>query len=147
MKNITIIILSIAVMASAGCGKTHCPAFPPHLVAYYPYSVGDVLKFANPDNDTVAYKVSSVETSGKESFSWNCACSCGFSHRFATEIDTSAPKRLFMESVIYGGDNEIEIMCYITDSYHGDHLYFTKENINPHDPESIRLLEIGRAHV
>ena len=136
MKNITLIILT-ALMASTGCKDTHCPAFPAHLVDYYPYHIGDILKFTNPANDTIAVKINNVETSGKESFAWNCKCACGFNHHYTAEgIGTS---KFQIGGSIYGSDNSISIWSKLADVYNFDNLYFTKENINPHALENSHI--------
>ena len=139
MKNITLIILTIAVLANAGCGKTHCPAFPPHLVDYYPYHVGDILRFANSKNDTIAVKISNVDTSGKESYAWNCGCSCGISHSFATEIDPLLIGQMFMTGGMYGDEDDIRIACCVSDTQSSGNFSLWKENINPRDPKNIQL--------
>ena len=138
MKNVLIIILISVVIAGVGCRDTHCPAFPLHLVDYFPYHIGDVLKFTNPENDTVSLKIYSVETSGESSFAWNCACSCGFSHSFkAEEMDTFGFQ---IEGSILGGDNYIAMSCNLSDYYYySDNLFFSKENVNPHVPESSHI--------
>ena len=129
------------VIANSGCKDTHCPAFPPHLVDYYPYRIGDVLKFSNPENDTMSLKINFVETSDKFSFGWNCKCSCEFAHSFQTEIDPLTPPGwMYLEGRIYGSeDDRMSIMCHINDSHIGDHLYLDKKNINPHVPESSHI--------
>ena len=139
MKNIVIIFLISVVVANTGCKDTHCPAFPPHLVDYYPYRIGDVLMFTNLENDTISVKISSVETSDESSFAWNCECSCDFSHHFITEIDPLALKWLFMEGFIYGGEGYIGIDCRIGDLKSSGNFSFLKENINPHVPENSHI--------
>ena len=122
MKNITLIIFTITVMASASCRKTNCPAFPPHLVDYYPYHAGGILRFTNSENDTIAVKINNVETSGKESFAWNCGCSCGFSHSFITEgMDTT---KFQIEGGISGSDNHIIMWSTLSDFYNYNNFLF-----------------------
>ena len=127
------------VMTNAGCSKTHCPAFPAHLVDYYPYHVGDVLKFTNPANDTIAVKIISVETSKENSFGFGCDCACGFSHYFTAEgIDTL---KFLIGGGISGSDNSLLMSCRLSDFYNFyDVLYFRKESIYPHAPEVNKIL-------
>ena len=136
MKNIVIIIIAFA--ASTGCKNTHCPAFPAHFVDYYPYHVGDILRFANSENDTIALKISIVDTSGEESFGFGCDCACEFYHHFTTKgVDTS---KFFIEGGIHGSNNYVTGNSRFSDFYnYHDIFYFKKENINPHDPENSNI--------
>ena len=139
MKNKIIIIITIVVMASASCGKTYCPAFPPHLMDYYPYHVGDILKFTNSANDTIAMKVNSVDTSVEESFGFGCDCACGFYHNFTTEIDPLLLEQIFMSGGMYGDEDYIRIAFGIADPHNGNEFYLIKEDINPFAPENSNI--------
>ena len=139
MKNITLIIFTIAIMASTGCKDTHCPAFPAHLVDYYPYHAGDILRFCNPANDTIAVMVNSVETSEEFSFANNCKCVCEFGHTFSTERDPLLLGQMFMTGGMYGDEDDIGITCCISDSQSSGNFSLWKENINPRDPKNIQL--------
>jgi hypothetical protein len=56
-KNILLAILGAAL--STACSSTvDCPGFPENLVDYFPYQVGDTLRFVNENNDTLAFDVS-----------------------------------------------------------------------------------------
>ena len=61
------------------CEETYCPAFPDHLIDYYPYKVGDVLKFENQNNDTISFYVNGVKATTQHFvyqrwFSKCCSC-------------------------------------------------------------------------
>jgi len=68
-----------------GCRDIQCPAFPEKLLAYFPYENEDLIKFKNPDNDTLAFTVKNTSASGPNSYGWNCKCSCGSEAYFETE--------------------------------------------------------------
>jgi hypothetical protein len=56
-KNILLAILGAAL--STACSSTvDCPGFPENLVDYFPYQVGDTLRFVNENSDTLAFGVS-----------------------------------------------------------------------------------------
>jgi len=46
-----LLIFFLFTFSFIGCKETQCPAFPPSLIEYFPYSIGDEMKFTNIDND------------------------------------------------------------------------------------------------
>jgi hypothetical protein len=51
---------AVTMLLSTSCKQEECPAFPEHLVDYYPYKVGDMLRFVNQNNDTISDYVKTV---------------------------------------------------------------------------------------
>ena len=54
-----ITINCIGFLFITGC-KLYCPAFPDHLVDYFPYKMGDTLSFINQHNDTIAFYINFI---------------------------------------------------------------------------------------
>ncbi|MCL2028760.1 MAG: hypothetical protein FWG79_09800 [Bacteroidales bacterium] len=55
ITTLSAVLLGLAGMLSTtSCGKK-CIGFPEHLVDYYPYKVGDTLRFENSDKDTLSF--------------------------------------------------------------------------------------------
>ena len=76
MKKSLIIIFLFAAITLAGCKERCNPAFPPTLVDYFPYVIGDEYKFMTGDQErTLVFTVNDVKVSEEECFPWNCKCS------------------------------------------------------------------------
>ncbi|MDR3236146.1 MAG: hypothetical protein LBT48_05390 [Prevotellaceae bacterium] len=78
-----ILTLCSAALFAACHRDLHCPAFPDHIADYYPYQLGDTLKFTNQKNDTVMdfviinwYKTEVHTIDGNSDGA--CGCSYGF---------------------------------------------------------------------
>ena len=78
LKLITkIAAISVIVILLAISCKEDCPAFPKHLIDYYPYKTGDILKFENSNNDTIEYIVRGISITEKHSIDGGCSkCAC-----------------------------------------------------------------------
>lgn len=71
----------------SSCGKTYCPAFPEHLVDYFPYKRGDTLLFINQHNDSLLFNVSALGKAEESSFEGLlCKCACPLNELFFTAI-------------------------------------------------------------
>ena len=57
--------------------KIYCPAFPEHLIDYFPYHKGDTLSFVNQNKDTLSFLVSDIEKSEEVSESEPMCSKCG----------------------------------------------------------------------
>ncbi len=72
MKALIFIVLTISL---GSCKESYCPAFPVHLIDYYPYSKGDLVQFKNMNSDTQSIKILTNWVSDGYSFERNCKCS------------------------------------------------------------------------
>ena len=76
MKTKILITFScIGFLFLASC-KEDCPAFPDHLVDYFPYRIGDSLLFVNQNNDTILFRVSEISITKESSISKCGKCKC-----------------------------------------------------------------------
>jgi len=73
---IIFILCCVCYLYLTSCGKTHCPAFPEHLVDYFPYNKGDSLLFTNQHNDSVLFIISTIGKTQAHSFEKRCDCAC-----------------------------------------------------------------------
>lgn len=136
MKKLIGIIL---ITCLAGCKDTHCPAFPPNLLDYFPYSKDEELRFENEDGDTLLLVVTNSWASDAYSFEWNCKCSCGANAGFETGYSTNYAIKLKGE--INLGENSFEIINYLFDMYeYNDVFKYSIEELNPYNDEQILSL-------
>jgi hypothetical protein len=93
-KNILLAILGAASLTSCDIvggifsKDVNCPGFPEHLVDYYPYKQGDTLKFANQNNDTISFTVSSVAKSQEETIEAALGCGGANFYVYTTKWDS-----------------------------------------------------------
>jgi hypothetical protein len=129
MKKLIGIILIIWL---TGCKDTHCPAFPPSLLDYFPYSKGEELRFDNEDGDTLLLVVTNSWASDAYSFEWNCKCSCGANAGFETSLDESFLVSI-KGSIELSNDTKVSIIsCSISDGIiSSDDFFFRVNDINP----------------
>ena len=107
MRTIVIFTLCcISCLLLTSCGKTHCPAFPEHLVDYFPYNKGDSLSFVNQHNDTLSFCVERGGATKKWSFGSNCKCECDTPSAFLFAIQITKPKWTSIETKISVGGYE-----------------------------------------
>lgn len=126
------LILVIIVLSLIGCKDTNCPAFPPSLVEYFPYTDGNELKFKNSNSDTLILIVNKNWASDSYSFEWNCKCACGADAGF--ETDYSEKYSLSITGTIGIGDNNFELICNFYDStVHNDVLSYFKQGVYPYN--------------
>ena len=141
MKTMFFITIScIGWLCLLSCGKTYCPAFPEHLVDYFPYNKGDTLLFVNQNNDSILFIVDTVEKTENYSFGWGCGCECEKYFMFAARVNNRAS--------INGNIHLIErskICINLNDGYFdgatstSSFLYFEKTEKETFDPKNSAL--------
>ena len=57
------ILLVTSVLILFGCGDEFCPGFPKEYEDYLPYEKGQILRFDNGKNDTIAYEIQYIDIS------------------------------------------------------------------------------------
>ena len=57
------ILLVTSALILFGCGEEFCPGFPKVYEDYLPYEKGQILKFDNGKNDTIAYEIQYIDIS------------------------------------------------------------------------------------
>ena len=77
---IIFILCSISYLFLTSCGRTYCPAFPEHIVDYFPYKENDTLLFVNHNNDSVSFVIDLIGKTEDHSYGWRCGCSCSNSY-------------------------------------------------------------------
>lgn len=75
------------ILAFTSCGETECPAFPEESTGWFPYAVGNIIKFTE-NSDSHNFKVIQFEKTGFYSFSNRCDCECESSMSFKTEMNS-----------------------------------------------------------
>ena len=80
---IKITLCCICWLLLASCERTYCPAFPEHLVDYFPYNIGDSLLFINQYNDSVSFILFTIAKTEAHSFGNRCDCACDNLYGFA----------------------------------------------------------------
>ena len=125
MQKVTIII--IVLLTITGCKKTHCPEYPATL-NYFPYSVGQELKFVDSQQNIQSFTIEHKNNSKAESFAWNCKCACGahsISYTNENQDSLSLQFKVFIDGG-YGSDvtaHSINVGCSFQYSYeYSDHL-------------------------
>lgn len=78
----------VFILAITSCGETDCPAFPEESAGWFPYAVGNTIKFTE-NSDSHNFKVTQFEKTGNYSFSNRRDCECEASLSFKTEINQS----------------------------------------------------------
>jgi hypothetical protein len=133
------LILILLIISLVSCKETYCPAFPTHLIDYYPYSKGDVLLFKNSNNDTLTLIVINDWASDNYSFDWNCKCSCGAEAGFDTDMSSDFSLRI--SGNINIAENNIEFISNFYDSITNNDIFsYYQEGINPFSKEQISTL-------
>ena len=137
MRILLVIILAAGI---ASCKQTHCPAFPPSLLNYFPYTKGETLKFQNQNNDTLALVINKNWSSDSYSFDWNCKCSCGANAGFETEMDTSFLVKV-NGTIDISNDTKVSIInFYISDDkISSDDFFYRIDGVNPFLEENYSL--------
>jgi hypothetical protein len=92
----TIAILLCCLSLSNCAGSTYCPAFPEHLVDYFPYKIGDTLFFVNQNRDTLLFLVSDVYKSEETTVTKCGKCRCSLPVYSVEAYDTVRLKRIGM---------------------------------------------------
>lgn len=91
MKKVNLLSYSLGVLflvfSFLSCLQVHCPAFPESETEWYPYRVGETLRFACGD-DTMKLPVLEYWVSESYSFSNRCDCECESGMSFKTGIDS-----------------------------------------------------------
>ncbi len=77
----------VLILAITSCGETDCPAFPEESAGWFPYAVGNIIKFTD-NSDSHNFKVIQFEKTGNYSFSDRCDCECEASLSFKTEVNS-----------------------------------------------------------
>jgi len=108
--------LTASTMLFIACEKSnvhkHCPAFPEHIAAYFPYSMGDTLRFANQHNDTtvlIVFSLQKTKASISKLCKW-CDCYCSF---YVSAETKNAPYREIQASIIDGTTLPNMWECYV----------------------------------
>ncbi|MDR3236145.1 MAG: hypothetical protein LBT48_05385 [Prevotellaceae bacterium] len=82
-----VFILTFCSVALFAACRDNCPAFPDHLVDYYPYQLGDTLKFTNQKNDTVMdFVIIEWRKDKDHTIPWGTDCACGSEYTFRTSL-------------------------------------------------------------
>ncbi|MDR2887470.1 MAG: hypothetical protein LBV26_05660, partial [Bacteroidales bacterium] len=117
----------------AACRKIHCSDFPvPLKEAYCPYTTGDLIKFTNHNNDTLALNVKSDFIDNTPPFRSNCKCACGAHASFET-----AKNSVYSLQITGGIDwfvgERAPNFCYLNCYFYGDEsadaFRIIKENV------------------
>lgn len=141
-----------------GCRDIQCPAFPEELLVYFPHKNEDILKFKNPDNDTLEFFVKSTWASGPKSFGWNCKCSCGSEAYFETEPNnkhslkmtelitiSNEPYLTNIGCVFYDGDSSNDQFALLVtgkNPYAKDNSAFFGDSIFLVNEENVRISKV-----
>ena len=142
-----ITISCIGCLCLLSCGKTHCPAFPEHLLDYSPYSIGDTLIFVNQHNDSLIFCVHEFFITQKSSFGLGCGCDC---ENPSAELQAhTLPIGSSLKWHISAGDNHSKpFIRFILTVYPWDDgtfdkwnflVYFNETGKNPFDSQNSSL--------
>jgi hypothetical protein len=89
---------AVTMLLSTSCKQEECPAFPEHLIDYYPYKVGDTLKFANQNKDTISYYIGEFNISPKHTSTRYGICG-------SPELNFRASQKHFIGNISIGRIN------------------------------------------
>jgi|WetSurMetagenome_2_1015567.scaffolds.fasta_scaffold10350_3 hypothetical protein len=131
MKHLLINLLIIITVT--GCKNTSCPSFPEIFESYFPYSEGEVINFATPQNDTLHMTISENWATQSYSIKWNCKCSCEASMGFKTNTEADHLLKIEGEILIYPDENKSVFKTEILNAQvNSDIFSIDIENKNPY---------------